>query len=249
MRSLGRFLIASALITVSSTASAATYLVKATGNVGRIATVQNDVVNLNPDLTGSLTKVGDTISYSFVFDTAGAVPASLFDADPAINIYDIGIRSMILTMGGYTYVPSVGVGGSLQLWNDRVLSPTLTVDSQSFSLFDYPVSGKSVYPFAIGSGRVSESISLDLFDFNHVARGSDLISEIVDPSKFGSKLFSYGLLSSDASLFYHAVGDNMAISITALPEPTTWGMMIMGFGVVGIGLRRRSVSYGAKSLV
>lgn len=28
---------------------------------------------------------------------------------------------------------------------------------------------------------------------------------------------------------------------TSLPEPTTWGMMLLGFGTVGFGLRRRAV--------
>ena len=39
-------------------------------------------------------------------------------------------------------------------------------------------------------------------------------------------------------------GDNtgsIAFNIgTAVPEPATWGMMILGFGAVGAGLRRRS---------
>jgi hypothetical protein len=30
------------------------------------------------------------------------------------------------------------------------------------------------------------------------------------------------------------------VSATAAPEPATWGMMILGFGMVGLGLRRRT---------
>lgn len=31
----------------------------------------------------------------------------------------------------------------------------------------------------------------------------------------------------------------IAFSISAVPEPATWGMMLAGFGIVGFGLRRR----------
>ena len=34
-------------------------------------------------------------------------------------------------------------------------------------------------------------------------------------------------------------GGNVAFSAQAVPEPATWGMMLMGFGVVGFALRRR----------
>jgi PEP-CTERM motif len=33
--------------------------------------------------------------------------------------------------------------------------------------------------------------------------------------------------------------DNVSLSIAAVPEPTTWAMMILGFGVIGGALRRR----------
>ncbi len=33
------------------------------------------------------------------------------------------------------------------------------------------------------------------------------------------------------------------VSMSAVPEPTTWAMMLIGFGVVGYSLRRRKVGY------
>lgn len=44
------------------------------------------------------------------------------------------------------------------------------------------------------------------------------------------------------SNFYAAAGPFVdAISITAVPEPGTWAMLVAGLGVVGIGVRRRSI--------
>jgi hypothetical protein len=36
---------------------------------------------------------------------------------------------------------------------------------------------------------------------------------------------------------------------SAIPEPTTWAMMLIGFGAVGYSMRRRKVSYGSRQLV
>ena len=33
--------------------------------------------------------------------------------------------------------------------------------------------------------------------------------------------------------------DNVVLDIAAVPEPTTWGMLIAGFGAIGGTLRRR----------
>jgi hypothetical protein len=40
-----------------------------------------------------------------------------------------------------------------------------------------------------------------------------------------------------------AIGDNYAgldlVSMTAVPEPSTWAMLLIGFGAVGYAIRRR----------
>ena len=54
--------------------------------------------------------------------------------------------------------------------------------------------------------------------------------------------FSYpytGALSSPASAFVsdNAEGTNYAFRISGVPEPTTWALMLMGFGLTGVLLR------------
>lgn len=36
-------------------------------------------------------------------------------------------------------------------------------------------------------------------------------------------------------------GDNIRVLTAAVPEPATWGMMILGFGLVGLSARRRKI--------
>jgi PEP-CTERM motif len=43
---------------------------------------------------------------------------------------------------------------------------------------------------------------------------------------------------------FFLTADNVTISAGAVPEPATWAMMIMGFGLVGAGMRRRGVRVG-----
>ena len=58
----------------------------------------------------------------------------------------------------------------------------------------------------------------------------------------------FGVIIDDNGVYY---GDSTALkfNVSAVPEPATWAMMLLGFGMVGFGLRRRSkqavrVSFG-----
>lgn len=47
------------------------------------------------------------------------------------------------------------------------------------------------------------------------------------------------LLTADFTVLKYGVGQfNGSVSATALPEPGTWAMMLVGFGMIGFGLRR-----------
>ncbi|EQA98611.1 hypothetical protein L288_20380 [Sphingobium quisquiliarum P25] len=51
----------------------------------------------------------------------------------------------------------------------------------------------------------------------------------------GSTLLSFTALN--AGTYYGPALDN--VSLTAVPEPSTWAMMLLGFGMIGFGVRRR----------
>ena len=45
------------------------------------------------------------------------------------------------------------------------------------------------------------------------------------------------VINRDGSYFNDSTGENF--TLTAVPEPTTWAMLLLGFGMVGLGLRGR----------
>jgi hypothetical protein len=48
----------------------------------------------------------------------------------------------------------------------------------------------------------------------------------------------YGLLSSDTNINGYPDGQIATSQVAAVPEPTTWAMMLVGFGVLGFTMRR-----------
>lgn len=62
---------------------------------------------------------------------------------------------------------------------------------------------------------------------------------------FGGATFAAGgVLANPTSAFGGDgfVGPNFSFSLAAVPEPTTWAMMILGFGVIGGAMRRRKAA-------
>ena len=55
----------------------------------------------------------------------------------------------------------------------------------------------------------------------------------------GSLTFSFEDFGNDN---VGVIIDNVSLDISAIPEPASWAMMIAGFGLVGLGLRRRATS-------
>jgi hypothetical protein len=54
-----------------------------------------------------------------------------------------------------------------------------------------------------------------------------------------SQSFSYSVAGGQASYGTTRLGLADVSSVAAVPEPATWAMMIIGFGIVGFGLRSR----------
>lgn len=72
------------------------------------------------------------------------------------------------------------------------------------------------------------------------------------PFGINYKKFSFVFTAAGATTLAFSngtVGDNMlgldSVSVTAVPEPATWGLMIAGFGMVGFAARRRRISVAA----
>lgn len=221
---------------LATPAFGAVYQVSGGGTVNRISALQNSQSTQPPP--GQI-NLGDQISISFKFDTDLAQLSSTFDTDPTVNIYYLGVFDFTATIGSYTYIYDNGFSGnsSLQTWNNR--NVVALTDSQSFSFYGR---GPNQLPFDTGVGRTLESLSLHAFDWTATARNSDLISEIAPFSSFNQKSMSWLQYNTDANFSVHvdSTFDGTIERLAAVPEPSTWAMMIVGFGFVGAASRRRN---------
>jgi hypothetical protein len=130
--------------------------------------------------------------------------------DVAIRYSDLGSVSFFVDGGLVSQVDNVGVPLDAQGAPFTGIYPSYGPGE--------PLGGQ-IHSFAIGHGLFS---LLDAFPFQHPER-PDLAVSI----PLSERLFGQGAIASF---------DNFAVSI---PEPSTWALMLAGFGLVGAALRRR----------
>ena len=83
--------------------------------------------------------------------------------------------------------------------------------------------------------------------FSAAFGGQSVFSESTSSQPFIARSFSVTALSTSTQVSFTFSGGNFEnfdnVTVTALaaaaPEPSTWGMMIVGLGVIGFALRRR----------
>jgi hypothetical protein len=233
MNSIMKSAVAALSLLASVPAHATTLL--ASGTISRIAALQDSQYVAVP--AGTL-KVGDRFSLSATFDLTQAQLSATFDADPTVNIYDLPGTAVTLTIGTWTtsFTPSP-IGASTQIWNDHVV--VNPADSQSYRFFRFRPPASEV-PFDLGPGDLSYSVNQMNFDNSATARSNDLVTQVAPLSAFNSHLFSVGFLNASSGLFALADGriERAELVESAVPEPSTWTLLILGFGFVGWALRR-----------
>jgi hypothetical protein len=148
-----------------------------------------------------------------------------------------------LTLNGATVGVSEGQGGySGTLPNN----PThyLTVPGNASATLS-SVKGLKSFSFYMGSPDSYNSVQFIGAGYNHILNGGQFTGGNTNQSwswgtrinfDFGGAVVNQVILRSSSNSFEV---DNFAGSIAAVPEPTTWAMMIMGFGAVGAVIRRR----------
>lgn len=156
------------------------------------------------------------VNASGSFNTAGAGSASnLFESriNPSIGRINIGPNAgTALAITGFTGPDSFGPGSS-------VLATSYSGD----------------YIYFIGG---TQSTTLQKI----LALAPDYISgaALNGNALFANQTFAT-LGVNPGNYVWSANGDTVTINISAVPEPTTWGMMLLGFGIMGFALRHRNV--------
>ncbi|WCL54801.1 PEPxxWA-CTERM sorting domain-containing protein [Gimibacter soli] len=100
-------------------------------------------------------------------------------------------------------------------------------ETESFLWWTFPEAADAfnIYSFSNGSWSLFDgNLAENPYDFN---------------GGLGTQKFA--IAAHDANSDFRVAG----LTVSAIPEPATWLMMIMGFGLVGIASRRRSVAAAA----
>lgn len=126
----------------------------------------------------------------------------------------LGTLRSVQTFAAGNYVLSFSLAGTQRVAADTTL---ISLGNWSTSIALPTMAGFSTYSFsfATNGGQLSFGESL----------------------QSAPSFYTPGQLANTGNLL-----DNVVLSTAAVPEPSTWALMIAGFAVVGFGLRRRVVS-------
>ena len=154
-----------------------------------------------------------------------------------------------------TYASRSGIGntasngGSVNYWggqySDLAQVAWSGFDSSSVTEIRFDVTPGSTFKlnaFSIGSYlNVSREVEVALFDldYNLISSGSAVLTSVA--STFGGTLITTTgyILQIGPDGYNGGVSDVSFTTANAVPEPTSWAMLIAGFGLVGATLRRR----------
>jgi len=95
---------------------------------------------------------------------------------------------------------------------------------------------------------IGESLYNFLVPYTIAISSSDTITFNPFTATFGNYQFAFNLLQLTSGGGPAAQGF-LTASVSAVPEPATWAMMLIGFGAIGFAMRRRNavktrVAYG-----
>jgi hypothetical protein len=136
-------------------------------------------------------------------------------------------------------------GGTNTVTFDLPESPTPTLVSGSF----FAVNNVSVNLVSLINGKSGSTSKLDEIGFFQASNGTETILDFADSYfndslSVGSTPYFTGSLSDPTfvpGVYSSANGESLTITdmTAAVPEPSTWAMMILGFFGVGVMVYRR----------
>jgi hypothetical protein len=179
-------------------------------------------VTLSGTQTGSSFANADTsFTASFVFDETQTTPTSTYSDAQSVEAQYAALQSITFTSGGISQT--------------LVASPTTQAN---YGIFDSMASGNG------------DAIQVNIQDsnYNYLSlsfRGDYqtlTTAALTSPIAFNPSTTSNFYYEDSDGDFYQGNISPYSIQVpaaAAVPEPATWVMMIGGFGMIGLGLRRR----------
>ncbi len=168
---------------------------------------------------------------------ACALLGALFATSASAEVYFIDIVSSAgeiagdLTVTGTTVTAFTGTASGFGSPNPVFVGPVVLGQSSGGPTFPGDNQWNSSGPYYVSAGNSLTGGGLQLTTNNAGTNYNFLIYDYVDASNnnFGDRLAWFG----------SSGGDPATITVTAVPEPSTWAMMILGFMGVGFMAYRR----------
>lgn len=196
--------------------------------------------------------IGTPVAFSFGFDTEDA---TLFEQDDDFAAYyDLPVSDFTATIGGFAFdlntdpvfVPTVEIYRAFRFFPGNTSSTRVLVVNFYFS--GKPLAGaSSAGPFPLPAGTRDAFLLSAIFKTN--ATDTSLgFEQFVDPATADDRSFTYSARDAIRQRGGQLSGGFAGgFATAAVPEPATWALMLLGFGAVGVVLRRdrRRVSGGA----
>lgn len=226
---VGAGLIITAATAASAPAHAAVRIIQGTGTVTGIETSRGVP-------TGSVA-VGDVLRFRFAFDPATA--ALLFSGGPSFQVFAQPMADISMTLGSYVFArgdnaatpPVVLLGTGFALFPPVVQSEP--VFSQQFIFPGKPL-GNAPFAWGPGGGSTFSLSSQFRADFMGAAPTP---ADIKSPADAYNNRFTLAVGDANGTVGY--VEGRFTATLAPVPEPETWAMLILGFGMIGGAMRRR----------
>ena len=198
------------------------------------------------------------LSAAAVLAVVGSTPAL------AVTNFFTNFDSYAVASGGYVVIPTVEgwtatTGAGIELQNNAAGSPfsasnLVELDSFNNTTMSRMIDAGSYTLSYYYSPRPSQPVSTNGIE---VLLGSTVIGAISGLGGSNTVWTQYTATfttSTATMLHFRAVGtddslggyiDDISLEGRAVPEPTTWAMMVFGFGLAGFAMRRRQVALAA----
>ena len=92
---------------------------------------------------------------------------------------------------------------------------------------------------------VTNTTSYDNMSATSLTDAAKLLSDVTSGYWTNASGVQVALVRSSGNQTQIIYGANALGILSAIPEPASWGMMVLGFGVIGSALRRKKVSFAA----
>lgn len=223
---------AGALVVALQPALGAETIFQGSGTVGTVGRAPGTA------LSGTVAS-GDTLTFGLIFDTAGA--PRIFDGGASAQVFAPAVRNFSATVGGYSFALNTAsaaplaivLGTGFSFFGGSGSEPALI---QQFSFSGLPTGN---LPFALSS-TARANLSLTSFFRQDLGGALPTLVDLRDPGFAARNEFAFNFFEGNRAV--GSVRGNFSGSFAAIagvPEPSTWALLILGFGATGGAMRRR----------